>query len=71
MFQSKMMAATAKLYPLLGKAKYQRGASWRGDPRNFTSGTENPSGSLDISPAWFEQGHEVSFSTCKFSSFGS
>jgi hypothetical protein len=70
-----MMAAMDKLNPLLQLKKYRRGALWHADPGNFTSGTkkkkkkktERPSGdrsrlsgSLDISPAWFQQVHEVS-----------
>jgi hypothetical protein len=50
------MAATVKLYPLLHK---QGGSSWRLDKRLFPSGKEGPQGLLNISPAWFEQGHEV------------
>lgn len=60
-FQSGMMAATEKLLPLLGKR--QSRASWRTppiDPVNFTPGTEGAQGVLDISPAWYQQGHEVS-----------
>jgi hypothetical protein len=53
-----MMEATEKLRPLLGK--HQSGALWRGDPANFASGTESPPGVLNISPAWFQQAHEVS-----------
>ena len=56
--QSEMMAATANLHPLLGKR--QSGASWRSDPGNFPSGAKGVHGSVNISPAWFQQGHEVS-----------
>jgi hypothetical protein len=59
LFQNKMMAATEKLRPLL--MKRQIGASWRTDPKKFCPGTKGPKGSVDISPAWFQQGHEVSY----------
>ena len=52
-----MLAATKKLHPLLGQ--HQSGAGWRGDPEHFTSRANNPWGVLNISPAWFQQGHEV------------
>jgi hypothetical protein len=57
-FQREMMAATEKLYPLLGK--FKGGASWRNDAELFPSGTEGRRGVLNLSPAWFQQGHEVS-----------
>jgi hypothetical protein len=57
-FQREMMAATEKLYPLLGKS--QGSTSWRNHTALFPSETEIPSGSLNLSPAWFQQGHEVS-----------
>lgn len=52
------MEATEKLHPLLGKR--QSGALWRGDADNFVKGTKDPPGVLNISPAWFQQGHDVS-----------
>ena len=57
-FQNKMMAATEKLDELLKPPKH--GApSWRLDKTYFVSETESPPGVLDLSPAWFQQGHEV------------
>jgi hypothetical protein len=52
------MAATEKLDSLLKIG----GASWRVDRENFNSGTRLQEGSIDLSPAWFQQGHEVSVS---------
>jgi hypothetical protein len=58
-FQREMMGATEKLNPLLGK--HQRGASWRVDPEIYRPATMTaPQGLLNLSPAWFQQGHEVS-----------
>lgn len=57
-FQSEMMAATEKLHSLLGKR--QSGAPWRVDPGNFTPGTENARGLLNMSPAWYQRGRDVS-----------
>ena len=51
-----MMAATEKLHPLLEKPG---GTSWHIDPENFPPGTEDP-GVLDISPTWFQLGHDMS-----------
>lgn len=53
-----MLAATEKLYPLLGKR--QGTASWRNDAALFPSEKKGPHGALNISPTWFQQGHEVS-----------
>ncbi|KAN0138006.1 hypothetical protein V8E53_004177 [Lactarius tabidus] len=44
-FQREMMAATEKLFPLLGKHEGE---------------TEGPHGVITLSHAWFQQGHEVS-----------
>ncbi|KAN0139580.1 hypothetical protein V8E53_002609 [Lactarius tabidus] len=55
--QSEMMAAMEKLHPLLHQ--HQSGAHWHGDPELFPLGTEGPHGVLNISPAWFQQGHKV------------
>lgn len=52
------MAATEKLDSLLKIG----GASWRLDRENFSSGTRLQEGSIDLSPAWFQLGHEVSVS---------
>ena len=51
------MAATEKLHPLLGKR--QGGISWRDDTALFPSEAKGPHGALNLSPAWFQQGHEV------------
>jgi hypothetical protein len=52
-----MMEATQKLLPLLGK--YQGSSAWRNNARLFRVGTPGPKGLLNLSPAWFQQGHEV------------
>jgi hypothetical protein len=57
-FQSKIMAATENLNSILEMG--QTSTSWRDDPEAFPPETEGPSGLINISPAWFEQGHEVS-----------
>src|SRR6266702_8286110 len=54
-----MMAATEKLHPSLSKR--QSSTSWRVDPEIFPSGLEGLQGTINISPAWFQQGHEVNF----------
>ena len=53
------MAATEKLHPSLSKR--QSSTSWRVDPEIFPSGLEGLQGTINISPAWFQQGHEVNF----------
>jgi hypothetical protein len=73
-FQSEIMVATEKLHPMLEKKRKKKkstcstgtktGASWRTDPKYFHSGTQAPKGSINISPAWFQQAHEVSVSAC-------
>jgi hypothetical protein len=55
------MAATEKLDSLL-KTDSKSDASWRTDCRNFNSGARLPEGYVNLSPAWFQQGHEVSVS---------
>ncbi len=57
--QSAMLVAQGKLLPLLGMS--QGGSSWRDDPKYFRSG-EGPQGSVNLSPTWFPQGHDVSAS---------
>jgi hypothetical protein len=42
------------------------GTSWRTDPKYFSSGTPSPEGWIDISPAWFQQAHEVGVSACNY-----
>jgi hypothetical protein len=61
-YQSEILTATEKLYPLLRKKAPKCSTSWRVDPKNFRPGTEAPEGSVSISPAWFQQAHEVSVS---------
>jgi hypothetical protein len=57
-FQGAMMAATKKLYPLLGG--HQSGTSWHIDHNNFRLGPEVPIGIINFSSGWFELGHQVS-----------
>jgi hypothetical protein len=57
-FQREIMAAMEKLHPLIGKCK--GGSSWHDDTGLFLSGTEVPHGLLNLSPTWFQQGHDVS-----------
>jgi len=57
--QSAMLVARGKLLPLLGMS--QGGSSWHDDPKYFHSG-EGPQGSVNLSPTWFPQGHDVSTS---------
>jgi hypothetical protein len=55
-----MLAAQEKLHPLL--KMLQLGSSWREDQEHFHSGGEGPQGWVNLSPAWFQQGHDVSAS---------
>ncbi|KAF8257003.1 hypothetical protein EI94DRAFT_1539140, partial [Lactarius quietus] len=55
--QREMMEATEKLHPLLGK--HQGNGSWRNNPEIYCSKTMAVWGSLNISPAWFQQVHET------------
>jgi hypothetical protein len=55
-----MLVAREKLCPLLENS-LQGGSTWRDDLENFHSG-EGPQGSVNLSPAWFPQGHDVSAS---------
>jgi hypothetical protein len=55
-----MLAAKEKLHPLLKIPP--SGSCWRDDPKYFQSGGEDPKGSVNFSPAWFQQGHDVSAS---------
>ena len=53
-----MLAAREKLRPLLeGKS----GNTWRSDEKYFRSG-EGPQGLVNLSPAWFPCGYDVSAS---------
>jgi hypothetical protein len=47
------------------------GTSWRVDCENFNSGTRFQEGSVNLSPAWFQQGHEVSVSAYDVLAIGS
>ena len=58
--QNAMLAAGKKLHPLLNGPK--DGGYWRNDPKYFNPKGEDPLGSIDLSPAWFPQGHDVSAS---------
>ena len=64
--QGKILEATEKLNPLLKKSQTDSGSgsSWHTDPRLFHRGMEThiEFGAVNISPAWFELGHEVSTS---------
>jgi hypothetical protein len=42
------------------------GSSWRTDAKHFSSGTPSPEGWINISPAWFQQAHDVGVSACKY-----
>jgi hypothetical protein len=68
-FQGAMMAATKKLYLLLGG--HQSGTSWRVDPETFCQGQEVPIGVINFSLGWFERAHQVSSLACKVLPFGS
>jgi hypothetical protein len=73
-YQSEILAATEKLGPTLRKIESTRvsnpstskssGGNWRNDPKNFQPGTA-PEAAINISPAWFQQAHEVSVSACR------
>ena len=56
-FQREMMAATEKFHPLLGR--HQGDSSWHNNAAIYCPGTEGPQGLLNLSPVWFQQGHEV------------
>jgi hypothetical protein len=56
--QNAMLAAREKLRPLLQE---ERGKTWRDDAKYFQTG-EKSHGSVNLSPAWFAQGHDVSAS---------
>ena len=53
-----MLVVQEKLCPLLKKS-LQGGSTWRDDLENFHSGA-GPQSSVNLSPAWFQQGHDVS-----------
>jgi hypothetical protein len=58
--QNSMLMARETLRPLIKIP--QSGSSWRGDERYFHLGEEGPSGLANLSPAWFQQGRDVSAS---------
>ena len=60
-----MLAAREKLRPLLKTA--QSGNSWRDDLNLYHTG-EGPQGLVNLSPAWFQQGHDVSPLRTEFNS---
>jgi hypothetical protein len=66
-YQSEMMAATEILYPILEKEgpKDSDSGPWRENAKHYKPGTNAPAGSINISPAWFQQAHEVSVSGCR------
>ncbi|KAH9051044.1 hypothetical protein EDB87DRAFT_1695959 [Lactarius vividus] len=55
--QSKMMATTKKLHPLL--EQHPKGTSWCLDPGYFPSELEGLQVIVEFLPAWFQQGHET------------
>ena len=58
--QSAMLVARKKLRSLLDSSI--RGRCWRNDLEYFHPGEESLRGSVNFSPAWFQQGHDVSAS---------
>lgn len=57
--QDAMLAAREKLRPLIKTSSSN--SSWRNNEKNFHSG-EDIQGSVNLSPAWFQQAHDVSAS---------
>jgi hypothetical protein len=53
-----MLAAREKLCPLLRLV--QSGSTWRDDMNIFHSEGEGPEGLVNLSPGWFQKGHDVS-----------
>jgi hypothetical protein len=41
------------------------GKSWHNDVKNFCSERKGTPGLVNLSPAWFQKGHDVSISACK------
>lgn len=58
-FQNAMLTARERLGPLLDIPQNPR--SWRDNPEYFHLG-DGPQGSENLSPGWFQQGHDVSAS---------
>lgn len=65
--QNDIIKATEKLNPLLKKSLTEANdADWRNNKRNFKQAEAHLClGSINISPGWFQQGHEVSVSACR------
>src|SRR5580698_30725 len=61
-----MLAAQEKLHPLLKLPQSGTGRSWRDELEIFRAGGEGPLGSVNLSPAWFQQGHDVGASENRF-----
>ena len=59
--QNAMFEARETLRPLLEVSR--SGSSWREDPELYPPGGEGLQGSVNLSPAWFQQAHDVSIST--------
>src|SRR5260370_38944359 len=58
--QNAMLAVQEKLLLLLKVS--ESGSSWHDDQENFYFRGEGPQGSVNLSPTWFQQGHDVSTS---------
>ena len=56
-----MLEAQEKLFLLL--ETLQSGSSWQEDPELYPSGEKGPQGSVNLSPMWFQQAHDMSTST--------
>ena len=61
--QNSMLVAREKLRLLLEKLLHCS-STWHNDLKNFHPG-EGLQGSVNLSPAWFQQGHDVSASSCR------
>jgi len=55
-----MLEVQEKLFPLLETS--QSGSSWQEDPELYPSGGKGLQGLVNLSPAWFQQAHDVSTS---------
>ena len=58
--QNSMLEARQNLLPLFKTSPTSSG-SWRYDSMNYRQGA-GPQGGVDLSPAWFQQAHDVSAS---------
>lgn len=61
--QNAMLAARENLGSLVEIP--QTSKSWRNDAKNFRSGRKGAPGLVNLSPAWFQRGHDVSISARK------